>query len=126
MSFGGSTSGTSEREKTDINTKENKTGTKTSQLQLDDDAINKMIEDALGSADGLSAIFGGEQSTGLYNSTVANQAAGDLTAKLIGELAKITGKTVETEDTDLTTKSHSYTRGDSFTLGTSGSFSLGG
>jgi hypothetical protein len=67
----------------------------TEQLLLDPAAIQQIIRDVLGGADGLASIFAGEQSAGLYNSSVAAQAAGDLTAKLTGELAKITGKNVK-------------------------------
>ena len=104
MSIGGSSSASAKKE--NVNTVS--TGTKTEQLQLDQAAIDKLIQDVLGGADGLASIFGGEQSSGLYNSSTANQAAGDLTAKLVGELAKITGKTVTNMDSTDRTKTEAY------------------
>lgn len=71
-----------------------------SQLKLDDKAITKIIEDTLGSADGLASIFAGEQTAGIFDSSVAAQASGDLAANIIGELAKITGETVTNTDTN--------------------------
>jgi len=73
-------------------------GTESEQLQLDPAAIQQIIEDVLSGPQGLASIFGGEQSSGLYNSSVSAQAAGDLASKLVGELAKITGKNVKTLD----------------------------
>lgn len=70
------------------------------QLELDPEAIQQIIRDVLGGADGLAAIFQGEQSAGIFNSSVASQAAGDLAAKLVGEIAKITGKEVTESDTE--------------------------
>ena len=70
------------------------TGTKTEQLQLEQDAVDKIVQDVLGGAEGLASIFAGEQASGIFNSSVANQEAGDLAANLVGELAKLTGKTV--------------------------------
>jgi hypothetical protein len=73
-------------------------GTKTTQLELDQDATDKIIADVLGGANGLASIFGGEQNAGIFDSSVAAQASGDLAANLVGELAKLTGKTVETSE----------------------------
>jgi hypothetical protein len=68
------------------------------QLQLEGAAILQLITDTLGSAGGLADIFAGEQSSGLFNSSVASNEAGDLVSKLVGEIAKITGKTVREEE----------------------------
>lgn len=73
-------------------------GTEVEQLQLDSAAVQQIIQDVLSGPQGLASIFGGEQSSGLFNSSVSAQAAGDLAAKLVGELAKITGKNVKTID----------------------------
>ena len=73
-------------------------GKQTEQLVLDDDAIAKIIQDVLGGANGLASIFGGEQTAGIFNSSVAAQAAGDLASNLVGELAKITGKREVTQE----------------------------
>ena len=92
---GGSTSASAEKE--NEKSTEVFSGTKTTQLELDQDATDKIIADVLGGANGLKDIFGGEQNAGIFDSSVAAQASGDLTANLIGELAKLTGKTVEAE-----------------------------
>lgn len=93
MSFGGgastSTSGTKE---TETGTRA-LTGSRTEQLKLDEAAVDKIIQDVLSQAGGLKDIFAGEQTAGLFGSSVSAQAAGDLAAKLAGEIAKITGKT---------------------------------
>jgi hypothetical protein len=98
MSFGGSAEKTSTKEAEEIDT--TFSGTKTTQLELEQTAVDKIIQDVLGSADGLANIFQGEQTAGIFDSSVAAQASGDLTANLVGELAKITGKTTEISESD--------------------------
>lgn len=61
-------------------------------LKLDPAAINKIIRDVLSGSDGLASIFAGEQTAGIFDSSVAAQAAGDLATKLVGELAKLTAE----------------------------------
>ena len=61
-------------------------------------AITKIIADVLGGPQGLAEIFAGEQTAGIFDSTVAAQASGDITANVIGELAKITGERETTQD----------------------------
>lgn len=100
MDFGGETKGSYESEKAKEKESSSTSGLRTEQLELDQKAIEKIIEDTLGGTSGLAGIFGGEQGTGMYNSSAANQAAGDLVGNLVGELAKITGKNVITEDED--------------------------
>jgi len=73
-------------------------GFSTDQLVLDPLAITRIIEEVLGGTQGLAAIFGGEQQAGIFDSSVAAQAAGDLSAKLVGELAKLTGQRITTKD----------------------------
>jgi len=87
-----------------------KSGTQTSQLVLDQAAVTKMIEDVLGSESGLSDIFSKDSASGLYGSTAATQASGDLVANLVGELAKLTGKTTQTTEE----KAKSKTNEDNF------------
>ncbi len=77
-------------------------GLVTEQLILEPLAIQQIIRDVLGGADGLAAIFAGEQNAGIFNSSVAANEAGALAARLAGEIAKLTGKTVGT--TDIKTK----------------------
>lgn len=74
------------------------TGTTTSQLELDQAGIEKIIADVLGGATGLANIFSGEKVAGIFDSSVSAQASGDLAAKLAGEIARLTGRTVTTED----------------------------
>ena len=99
------------------------TGTTREKLTLDQDAINKIIEDVLGGAGGLAEIFAGEQTAGIFDSTSAASAAGDLASKLVGELAKLTAEreTVQEQETEQSsfTKSRQKTGG---LLGTLKSF----
>lgn len=69
-------------------------GTTTERLEIDDAAIKKIIEDILGSADGLASIFQGEQTAGIFDSSVTAQASGDFAANIVGELAKLTATKV--------------------------------
>jgi hypothetical protein len=102
------------KEKTRESGTERRTGavTQTEQLKLDEEAVQKIIEDVLGGAGGLAEIFAGEQTAGIFDSSVAAQAAGDLTAKLTGEIAKLTGirEAVREEDTLRETTGTSTTR----------------
>lgn len=84
-----------------LNSFRNTSGLQTEQLQLEDAAVQQIIRDVLGGPDGLAAIFAGEQNAGIFNSSVAAEAAGDLASKLVGEIAKITGKNVKTADEDV-------------------------
>lgn len=79
-------------------TKATAKGLQTEELQIEDAAVQKIIRDVLSGPDGLAAIFAGEQDSGLYNSSSANQAAGDLAAKLVGEIAKLKAKKVTTSN----------------------------
>lgn len=74
------------------------TGSQTEQLQLDEAGLQKIIQDVLGGAEGLASIFQGQKTAGIFDSSVSAQAAGDLASKLVGEIAKITGKKVTTAD----------------------------
>lgn len=100
-------------------------GTATEQLELDQEGIDKILQDALGSVDGLASIFAGEQNAGLYDSTVAAQASGDLVANIIGELAKITGKTVTTQDEEGAESQTGNSSGEGSGKGTNFGFSGG-
>jgi hypothetical protein len=98
MSLGGS----AKKQKTEASSSgsstESQSGTQTQQTILNMDAINKIIEDTLGQAGGLKDIFGGEQASGLFDSTVATQLSGNFAAQLVGELAKLTSKTEVTNE----------------------------
>ena len=92
----------------------NITGEERSRLELDPAAITRIIEEVLSGPEGLASIFAGEQTAGIFDSSVAAQAAGNLTAKLVGELAKLTAEEVATTDqtqtqTQLTTQEQEST-----------------
>ena len=112
MSMGGSAKkeDTKKTEATDSIT----AGTRTEQLKLDQKAIDKIISDVLGSESGLASIFGGEQGVGIYNSSSAAQASGDLVTNLVGELAKITGKNVIETDEEQNVTGRTDTRSNTF------------
>lgn len=73
-------------------TKSSTRGKQTEQLELDELAVQKIIQDVLSGSGGLAEIFGGEQVAGIFDSSVTAQASGDLAAKLVGELTKLTAK----------------------------------
>lgn len=75
-------------------------GFATEQLILDPAAIQKIIQDVLGAEDGLASILSGEQNAGIFNSSVAQGQATDLVQGLVGELAKLTGKKVGTQESE--------------------------
>jgi len=66
-------------------------------LEISDEAIDKIVSDILSGPEGLASIFAGEQTAGVFNTSVAAQAAGDLTAKITGEIAKLRAERVQTE-----------------------------
>lgn len=104
MNFGGSASAERESKKKTENENTVTSGSRVEQLQLDQKAVEKIISDVLGSESGLASIFGGEQGVGVYNSSAAAQASGDLVTNLVGELAKITGKNVIDTDEETVRK----------------------
>lgn len=66
-------------------------------LEIDPAAIEAIIQDVLGGTQGLADIFSGEKVSGLYKSTAAAAASGDLLSQLAGEIAKLTAKEVSTQ-----------------------------
>lgn len=110
----GETSG-SENSTTKSTTKES--------YKLSQEALDKIIEDALSSTGGLKEIFSDENASGLYNTTVAREMAGDLLSKIIGEVAAITStKTTQTDSKTKTKTSGSSSSGnDGGILGSIGS-----
>ncbi len=83
------------------------TGTTTQAYDISEEGVNEIIASVLGGADGLASIFAGEQSSGLYNSSTAAQAAGDLSASLVGEIAQLLATQTTTVDTNQTTNASS-------------------
>lgn len=100
---GGATKGSSETTASS-NTTSSMKGTSESRdrLEISDEAITKIVDDILSGPDGLASIFAGEQNAGIFNSSVAAQAAGDLTAQVAGEIAKLRAERVQTANQDQT------------------------
>jgi hypothetical protein len=78
--------------------KQNLSGTKTSQVQFDQTAIDKLVYDVLSSDRGLASLASGENLSGGFNSSTKTLQTQDFLTKLIGELAVAGAKKVETED----------------------------
>lgn len=81
-------------------------------LEISDEAINKIVSDILSGPEGLASIFAGEQAAGVFNTSVAAQAAGDLTAKITGEIAKLRAERVQTREQTQTQKTEQEQRTD--------------
>ncbi len=64
--------------------------TRTEQLDISQEGIDKIIQDILGGEQGLASIFSAENNAGIFNSSVAADASGNLLSKLAGEIAKLT------------------------------------
>lgn len=75
-------------------------GVNTEGLEIDEEGINKLLKDMLGSTQGLASVFSGDKISGLYGSTVSKQASGNLLANLAGEIAKLKAKKVSTTNQD--------------------------
>lgn len=84
-------------ENQDTKSKSSKSGTRTERLVLSQAGIEAIIEDILKSSQGLGNIFSEENVSGLYNTSVAKEATGDLVSQIVGELAKLTGVKKTTE-----------------------------
>lgn len=80
------------------NNRQYNVGWKSSQRQLSQEAIDKLIYDVMSSDQGLAALSSGENLSGGSNSSVKTLMAQDMMTKLIGELATVTAKTVEEQD----------------------------
>lgn len=122
MSFDLSGGAQKSKSKTKESSTESKSGTQVQQLELEQEAINKIIEDVLSQSGGLKDIFGGEQTIGLFNTSVASQASGDLASKLVGELAKLTGRNVITTEEEAARQGTSVTKGSGQNIGFKSSF----
>lgn len=97
MSFGGASGST---KGTEASGKKGGTTSKFRKERLDisDEAVDKIIADVLGGVGGLAEIFQGEQTAGIFDSSVTAQAAGDLTSKLAGEIAKLRAVKITEEE----------------------------
>ena len=90
-------------------------GTISRQLEIEEEGVQKILADILGSEQGLASIFSKENVAGIFDSSVAAQASGDLIANLAGEIAKLQAKDVETRDLATTGTTKSKNKG--FDLG---------
>lgn len=100
MSLGGSSKASKNSTKESGTEEKSGATTGSSQLVLEQDAIDRIIENVLSGPGGLAEIFQGEQTAGVFDSSVAAQASGNLVANIVGEIAKITGETVTSGTTE--------------------------
>lgn len=84
-----------------------RSGTSTSQKQISQEGINKLIYDVLSSDQGLAALGGVENASGGFKSSTKSLLSQDLMAKLVGELANVTAPTVKTESSQENTSKDS-------------------
>jgi hypothetical protein len=89
--------------------KRNVRGTVSTGRQFNEEAINKLIYDAMASDKGLASLASGENLSGGFNSSTKTLLAQDFMTKLIGELAVLSSP--EVKETQETTRN----RGRSFT-----------
>lgn len=73
-------------------------GTSTSFLEIGQNAIDKIVADLLGTANGVKDIFSQEKVAGIFDSSTAQGLAGDLASKVVGEITKLLAKQVSTQD----------------------------
>ena len=90
------------------------TDSSSEQLEIDEEGVNKIMQDLLGGTQGLASIFSAEQASGIFNSSVASTQASEFAANVVGEIAKLQAKRVTT-GTSMTT---SDTKGEEGNSGT--------
>mgnify|MGYP003146283467 CR=1 FL=1 len=98
MSLSGGAEASQTNTSEDIDKLLSSSATQTESLDIDDAGVKKITDDLLSGTGGLAEIFGGEQNAGIFDSSVAAQAAGDLSANIIGEIAKLKAKKTTTTD----------------------------
>jgi hypothetical protein len=69
-----------------------RSGVQSEQLIIDEAGVQKITQDLLSGQQGLGGIFQAEQGAGVHDSSVAIQLAGDLSARVVGEIAKLTAE----------------------------------
>jgi len=89
------------------------TSTKKEKLNIDSAGIESLVRDVLASEQGLSEVFSEENVAGVFNSSVAAQASGDLVAQIAREIAKLTAVKEEEITEDFETKTVSTGGSDS-------------
>lgn len=75
-----------------------KSGTRTTKLNIDQAGLDKIIQDIMGSEQGLAALVQGQNTAGLYGSSTNTLMAQRFVTDIAGELAKLTAEQV-TNDT---------------------------
>jgi len=92
-----------------------KTGTskRREKLNIDSAGIESLVRDVLASEQGLSEVFNEENVAGVFNSSVASQASGDLVAQIAREIAKLTAVKEEEIVEDVETETESVSTGGS-------------
>lgn len=73
--------------------------TSTTTPNISGQGINAILQQILGSTQGLASVASGEKSAGLYNSTVNTQLINDLTTRTAGELASKSAGSTTTQRT---------------------------
>jgi hypothetical protein len=81
--------------------------TTTSKKKLSQEAVDKIIYDIMSSDQGLASLATSENASGGFGSSTKSLMAQDLTAKIAGEIGKLTAETVERRDKG--SRSHEFT-----------------
>lgn len=74
------------------------TVTNTTQTNIDEEGVQRLINQMLSGPGGVTAISGGARGSGLYNSTTEAQLLNDLYARVAGEVSARTAPTVQTQE----------------------------
>jgi hypothetical protein len=85
----------------------NSSGTTKSKLNIDQAGLDKIVQDILGSEQGLAQLVQGQNTAGLYGSSTNTLMAQQFVTDIAGELAKLTAETVQTNEAQSKTKSKS-------------------
>jgi hypothetical protein len=79
-------------------TTNNSSGTKKSKLNLDQAGFDKIVQDVLGSEQGLTALVQGQGTAGMYGSSTNTLLTQKFVTDIAGELAKLTAEQVVSEE----------------------------
>ena len=82
-------------------------GTQKTKLNIDKAGLDAIIQDILGSEQGLAQLVQGQSTAGLYGSSTNTLMAQEFVTNIAGELAKLTAESVTTKDEKSTKKSAS-------------------
>lgn len=80
-------------------------GTQKTKLNLSQEGFDKLVQDIMGSEQGLAQLLQGQNVAGLYGSTTNTLMAQRFVTDLAGELAKVTAETVTEKEETSQTKS---------------------